>query len=221
MKFFGPIGGTTFMWIAIASAALVVSAYIIKMRRRRFEVPFAQLWKRVLQEKDANALWKHLKRILSLLFILAILGIVLFASLDPTLGAVDRDARNVVILLDASGSMKAMDGNEKGDKSRLEAAKDAADKLVDSMGGGDLAMIMKVDGQATPASRFSADIPMLRKQIPVMLATRAKLLSRSVRRNSPSMERRVVNKFLFGEPLRLRDAGLVVDQLICCPPATM
>ncbi|CAB4702362.1 MAG: alpha/beta fold hydrolase [Actinobacteria bacterium] len=63
--------------------------------------------------------------------------------------------------------------------------------------------------------------PMLRKQIPVMLATRAKLLSRSVRRNSPSMERRVVNKFLFGEPLRLRDAGLVVDQLICCPPATM
>jgi len=25
----------------------------------------------------------------------------------------------------------------------------------------------------------------------------------------------------MGKPLRLRDAGLAVDQLICCPPATM
>ncbi len=31
------------------------------------------------------------------------------------------------------------------------------------MGGGDVAMIMKVDGQATPMSRFSADTPMLDK----------------------------------------------------------
>ena len=33
------------------------------------------------------------------------------------------------------------------------------------MGGGDLAMIMKVDGQATPMSRFSTDAPMLTKII--------------------------------------------------------
>jgi hypothetical protein len=31
------------------------------------------------------------------------------------------------------------------------------------MGGGDVAMIMKVDGQATPMSRFSSDAPMLNK----------------------------------------------------------
>ncbi|MEO6777222.1 MAG: VWA domain-containing protein [Kofleriaceae bacterium] len=161
MSFLGPIGFGLWAYVALGAAALAVSAYIIKMRRRRFEVPFARLWQRVLEQKDANALWKHLKRLVSLLLILAILGILLFAALDPTLGAVDREARSVVILLDASASMKAMDGDEAGTKSRMDVAKQRAKQLIDSMGGGDVAMVMKVDGQATPMSRFSNDGPML------------------------------------------------------------
>ena len=31
----------------------------------------------------------------------------------------------------------------------------------------------------------------------------------------------MVNRFLMGSPLRLRDAGLVVDQMVSCSPATM
>src|SRR5688572_10044047 len=163
MSLLGPLGSGLFMWVAIAAAALAIGAYIIKMRRRRFEVPFSHLWKRVLEQKDANALWKQLKRFLSLLLILIILGIVLFAALDPTLGAIDRKARSVVILLDASASMKAMDGNGESTESRLASAKAKAKQLIDSMGGGDVAMIMKVDGQATPMSRFTSDAPMLNK----------------------------------------------------------
>jgi Ca-activated chloride channel homolog len=160
MSFLGPIPFTIFLYIAVGAGVLAVGAYIIKMRRRRFEVPFSHLWKRVLEQKDANALWKQLKRFLSLLFIL---GILLFAALDPTLGAIDRKARSVVILLDASASMKAMDGDEGNTQSRLAAAKVKAKGLIDSMGGGDVAMIMKVDGQATPMSRFTSDAPMLNK----------------------------------------------------------
>src|SRR6185503_254982 len=115
------------------------------------------------EQRDANALWKQLRRLMSLLLILFIIGIMLFAALDPTLGAVDHKARSVVILFDASASMKAMDGDDKGEKSRLDAAKDKAKRLIDGMGGGDVAMIMKVDGQATPMSRFSNDGPMLDK----------------------------------------------------------
>jgi hypothetical protein len=161
----GPIPFAVFAWIAAGAMALAVGAYIIKMRRRRFEVPFSRLWQRVLDQRDANALWKQLKRVLSLLLILLIIGIMLFAALDPTLGAVDRKARSVVVLFDASASMTAMDGNAKGDRSRLDAAKDRAKRLIDGMGGGDVAMIMKVDGQATPMSRFSSDGPALDKVI--------------------------------------------------------
>ena len=163
MSFLGPIALTTWLWIAGGAAALAISAYIIKMRRRRFEVPFSHLWRRVLDQKDANSLWKQLKRLISLLFILLILAIILFAALDPTLGAVSRDARSVIVLVDASASMKAKDGDESGKKTRLDIAKEKTKQLIDSMGGGDVALIMKVDGQATPMSRFSNDTPMLNK----------------------------------------------------------
>lgn len=163
MSFLGPIALSTWFWIAGGAAALAVSAYIIKMRRRRFEVPFSRLWKRVLEQKDANSLWKQLKRLISLLLILLILGIILFAALDPTLGAVSRDARSVVVLVDASASMTARDGDEAGKQTRLDVAKEKTKQLIDSMGGGDVALIMKVDGQATPMSRFSNDAPVLDK----------------------------------------------------------
>jgi hypothetical protein len=167
----GPIPFAVFAWVAGGALVLAIGAYIIKMRRRRFEVPFSRLWQRVLEQRDANALWKQLKRLLSLLLILLIIAIMLFAALDPTLGVVDRKARSVVVLFDASASMKAMDGNDKGDKSRLDAAKDKAKRLIDGMGGGDVAMIMKVDGQATPMSRFSSDAPMLDKIIDGLAAS--------------------------------------------------
>ena len=61
----------------------------------------------------------------------------------------------------------------------------------------------------------------LRSQIPRVLAIRARLHSRSRRRSSPTIERQVVGRFLFGAPTRQRDCGLVVDQLISCPPETM
>jgi hypothetical protein len=163
MSLLGPIPLAVFAWVAAAATALAIGAYIIKMRRRRFEVPFSRLWQRVLEQRDANALWKQLKRLLSLLLILLIIAIMLFAALDPTLGAVDRKARSVVVLFDASASMKAMDGDDKGERSRLDAAKARTKRLIDGMGGGDVAMIMKVDGQATPMSRFSSDAPVLDK----------------------------------------------------------
>lgn len=62
---------------------------------------------------------------------------------------------------------------------------------------------------------------LLKAQIPRILAIRARIHSRSQRRRSPTIERQVVGRFLFGSPARQRDCGLVVDQIINCPPATM
>ncbi|HYG95158.1 MAG TPA: alpha/beta hydrolase [Nocardioides sp.] len=63
--------------------------------------------------------------------------------------------------------------------------------------------------------------PALRDRLPFVLATRARLLSRSKRQRFPVIERHVARRFLFGEPKRPRDVGHVVDQLINCPPETM
>jgi hypothetical protein len=169
VSFLSPLSAAMVGWIGAAAALLTVTAYIIKMRRRRFEVPFSRLWQRVLDQKDASALWKHLRRLLSLLLALFVLGLFLLAALGPTLGGTDRRARSVVVLIDASASMKTLDGAPDGDGetaiTRLDAAKRAAKELIDGMGGGDVAMILQVDGQATPLSRFSSDGPMLRKVV--------------------------------------------------------
>jgi pimeloyl-ACP methyl ester carboxylesterase len=61
----------------------------------------------------------------------------------------------------------------------------------------------------------------VRSTLPKVLALRAALHSRTRRRRSPAIERQVVRRFLFGDNMSLSDQGLVVDQLINCPPATM
>lgn len=165
MTFGLPIA-TTLLWQAAAIlGGLVVVAYILKMRRRRFEVPFSTLWQRVLREKETTTLWKHLRRILSMLLVLAMLGLLLLAALDPKLGQADDDARSVVIIVDASASMKTRDAGPKGDEARIDAARRSARDLLAAMGGGDTAMVMRMDGQTTPLSRFDDDMPMLRKVV--------------------------------------------------------
>jgi hypothetical protein len=166
VSFLAPIPLSIVAWAAAGLGALAVLAYVLKMRRRRFEVPFSTLWQRVLREKEATSLWKQLKRLLSLLLTLAVLGLLLLAATEPRLGAADRDARSVVILLDASASMKALDGSKEiGQRTRMDAALAEVREILDGMGGGDAAMVMRMDGQTTPLSRFESDIPKLVKLV--------------------------------------------------------
>jgi len=63
--------------------------------------------------------------------------------------------------------------------------------------------------------------PMLRAQIPRMLALRSRTLSRRARRRAPIVERLVMRRLVFGRPLRLADAALAVDGLISSPGDTV
>lgn len=165
MTLLAPIAIQTVLTLAAILGGLTVIAYILKMRRRRFEVPFSTLWHRVLQEKESTSLWKHFRRLLSLLLQLFMLALLLFAALDPYLGKPDQDARNVVIIVDASASMKSKDEGPDGDRMRIDVAKEKVRELLGSMGGSDAAMIMRMDGQTTPLSRFDSDMPMLQKLV--------------------------------------------------------
>ncbi|HUH04417.1 MAG TPA: VWA domain-containing protein, partial [Kofleriaceae bacterium] len=159
---------TTILYAAGILSALAVVAYILKMRRRRFEVPFSMLWQRVLREKETTSLWRHLRRILSLLLQLLILALLLLAVLDPQLGKADDDAKNIVIVVDTSASMKAVDetvAGVSGKVTRMEAAKAKVLDLLSGMGGGDSVMLMRMDGQTTPLTRFESDIPRLTRVV--------------------------------------------------------
>lgn len=63
--------------------------------------------------------------------------------------------------------------------------------------------------------------PVLRAQIPRMLALRSRTLTRRARRRSPIIERQVMTRFVFGKPRRLADVALAVDGLINSPGDTV
>lgn len=63
--------------------------------------------------------------------------------------------------------------------------------------------------------------PVLRAQIPRMLALRSRTLTKKARRRAPIIERQVIRRFLFGKPMRLVDAALTVEGLINSSAATV
>lgn len=63
--------------------------------------------------------------------------------------------------------------------------------------------------------------PFLRSQIPRMLAFRSRTLSQRARRRAPIIERRVMNRLVFGRPQRLADVALAVEGLINSPGDTV
>src|SRR5689334_12870638 len=103
---------------ALAGAAVVVF-YILKLRRRPVAVPFSKIWQRILRDKEATSLFSQLKRLLSLLLQLSLLALMLVALGDPRTMVNMIEGRNIVILVDASASMKATDVSP----SRIDAAK--------------------------------------------------------------------------------------------------
>jgi hypothetical protein len=143
----------TLLAIGGAAFAAAVGLYILKLRRRPVAVPFSPFWHSVLRDREASRLFSQLKRWLSLLLQLALLAALVFALGDPRPAAAVGEGRNIVILVDASASMKAVDVKP----SRLEAAKEEARKLVRGLGGSDRALVVEMGAVPVPRSTLSGD----------------------------------------------------------------
>jgi hypothetical protein len=157
--------GLTLQQLAMVFGALgaaVTILYILKLRRRRIHVPFAKLWLRVMKEQESTSLFHRLKRLLSLLLQLAFLFLLTAALGDPRLSSEVLEGRSIVLLVDASGSMKATDGAE---GTRMETAITKAKEIVRGMSGADTLMVVRMDGQVTPLSPFDSDEKVLLKVV--------------------------------------------------------
>ena len=144
-----------------AAAALVVVFYLLKLRRRVTAVPFALLWSRVLQEKEATRLFAKLRRVLSLLLQLLLLLLLVLALGDPRAKGALLAGRNLVVLVDASASMQATDVGP----SRLGAAKAEVKRLVRGLGGADRMLLAQMDATVTPLGPMSGDTAELERAL--------------------------------------------------------
>jgi hypothetical protein len=166
MTFFGLPPSTLFGLLA-GLAAITVLLYILKLRRRGIQVAFVPLWRQASGQKQTNTLFAQLKRWLSLLLQLLIVALLIVALGDPRGAGALREARNIVVLVDASASMKAVDVSP----SRLLEAKRQVKDLVSKLSAQDRMLIVQLDVAVTPRSAFTNDIAQLTTAIDQVRAT--------------------------------------------------
>ena len=144
-----------------------VILYLLKLRRRRVEVPFVRLWEDILAEKQTTRLFSQLKRWLSLLLALCIIALLAFALGDPRYAGATAQGRSLLVLVDASASMSATDV----EPSRFEAAEAELRRLIDGLGPADRLQIAQLDQTATPLSPLTTDARVLRDAIDSLSTT--------------------------------------------------
>jgi hypothetical protein len=151
---------------AIFGGAMLV-LYILKLRRRRVQVPFSPLWSRVVVEKQSSSLFKALKRIGSLLVQLAIIALVVLALGDPNVAGAGSIAgctheeekppppRHALLILDASASMATVEGG----KTRLERARDEAADVINKLAihPTQKVMMVQLDATTRPLTLWTSD----------------------------------------------------------------
>jgi len=137
-----------------AAAACAVVLYILRLRRRPVAVVFSPIWRSVLGERESSRLFSQLKRWLSLLLQLALLGLLALALGDPRFAARSLEARHLVVLLDTSASMQATDVP----KGRIAAARDQVAQLVAGLGPTDRMLLAQMDASVTPLSTMTDDV---------------------------------------------------------------
>ena len=176
------ISTTVLLQAAAALGLLVVVFYVLKLKRRPIAVPFAPLWQRILKDKDATTLFSQLKRLLSLLLQLLLLGLMLLALGDPRPAANIAQDRHVLVLIDASASMKAVDvaqpakatdanGEDDKPRTRLDVGKDRIREAIRGLGGSDRMLVAQLDAAVTPLSTMTEDVPALEKALDAVTAT--------------------------------------------------
>jgi len=229
-------------WLAGIAAAIAIPTllilYFLKLRRRDVEISTTFLWKKAIQDMQANAPFQRLRRNLLLFLQLLVLGGVLAALGQPQIKGQTITGRKHVLMIDRSASMLSLDEKDgRGQpQDRLAQAREQAIAFVESLREarfmaseeGDEAMVIAFDTVAEVRQQFTSDKASLRRAIESITAiegpTRIEEAMRLAKAHKPRriLEDRTtgqavaVEGLYSGEPVtlhifsdgRLPDAGL-------------
>lgn len=174
--------------LAAIAAGIVIPTliilYFLKLRRRDVEVSSTLLWKKAVQDLQANAPFQKLRNNILLMLQMLALIIALLAIAQPEFRHRGTTEARRIILIDRSASMNATDGDapiggdaatpaapgspapsnsDEPGRTRLAAAKTAAIKLVESLREPSLfddsaeeAMVIAFDSNASVVRSFTS-----------------------------------------------------------------
>ncbi len=154
------LSASALWWLLLS--AIIIFFYLLKLKRKRRVVSSVFLWQRALEEIEANAPFRKLRRSLLLLLQLLALAALVFALARPLVKTRALTSGNSIIIIDSTASMRARD--EDG-ASRLAKAQQLAREMVDSLGGSDRAAIIESSSRVTVRSALTSDRAALRSAI--------------------------------------------------------
>ena len=110
----------------------IVALYILRLRRRREPVSTLMFWEELFRERQTTSLFQRLKHLLSLLLQLLFLTLLVLSIARPQFAFITKSARQLVLIIDQSASMNAIEEDMDG-RARLEVAKESALRSVDGL----------------------------------------------------------------------------------------
>ncbi len=110
----------------------IVALYILRLRRRREPVSTLMFWEELFRERQTTSLFQRLKHLLSLLLQLLFLTLLVLSIARPQFAFITKSARQLVLIIDQSASMNAIEADTDG-RTRLEVAKESALRSVDGL----------------------------------------------------------------------------------------
>jgi hypothetical protein len=153
-----PIAG---LWLALAVIPPLILLYFLKLRRRPQAISTTLLWKKSVEDLQANAPFQRLRRNLLLLLQLIALLLLVAAVMQPQIRGGTGATGRTVLLIDNSGSMTATDTDSAAN--RLEDAKRLARQRIETMFAGGIfsrppgeTMILAFSDRAEVYSRFAS-----------------------------------------------------------------
>lgn len=168
MNFISPLTALIAAGITIPSLVLL---YFLKLKRKRMVVPSTLLWQRAVQDLQVNSPFQKIKNNLLLWIQLLLLIALLIAMARPTNDTLADPGRRVVIVIDQSASMNALD--PKTGKTRLEQAQRQALRLIDNLAaqkeddeqGVGSAMVIAFGHSSRVMTDFTTDLDQVRRAI--------------------------------------------------------
>ena len=136
-----------------ALALPLVMLYFIRARRRDKAVPSLMLWQMLPRERASSSYFQKLQFDPLLLLQLAALAALALATARPAITVMGEGDRKVVVVMDASASMKAHDVSP----SRFAEAKSRAIDFVRSLRAGTQVMVMEAGIQPRIVAEMSKD----------------------------------------------------------------
>ena len=152
----------TAAWLFALIVPLVV-LYFLKLKRPRQVIPSLVLWQQVLADQRVNSPFQRFKRNLLLLVQLLILCLLALAAMQPYLRGGADAADRLLVLIDHSASMAALD--KPGGQSRLDEAKQRVRSIIDDLAPDQELAIIGFAGGATQAADFTSNKRLLHEAL--------------------------------------------------------